>query len=137
VRSLRDASVGEAIRRARTCYDHLAGRLGVELTAALEGADVLRRDGEAFELGRAARTRLGGLGIDVDMLSRGRRPLARACLDWSERRRHVAGSRGAALADRLFELGWLKRRPTNRSIEITPLGLKQLRAEFGLELDEA
>jgi DNA-binding transcriptional ArsR family regulator len=132
VRSLRDASVGEAIRHARTCYDHLAGRLGVELTAALEREGVLVYDGETFELDRSAR--LTRLGIDVDSLARRRRPLVRACLDWSERRRHVAGSVGAALADRLFELGWLKRRPGNRSLEITPFGLEQLRAEFGLRL---
>jgi DNA-binding transcriptional ArsR family regulator len=132
VRSLRDASISEAIRHARTCYDHLAGRLGVELTAALEREGVLVHDGSRFELGRTAR--LTQLGIDVDSLARRRRPLVRPCLDWSERRRHVAGSLGAALAERLFELGWLKRRPTNRSVEITPLGLGQLRAEFGLEL---
>jgi DNA-binding transcriptional ArsR family regulator len=134
VRSLRDASVGEAIRHARTCYDHLAGRLSVELTSALEREDVLRHDGEAFSLGAAAHDRLGELGIDVDLLSRRRRPLVRTCLDWSERRRHVAGTIGAALAERLFELGWLKRRATNRSVEITALGLTQLRSEFGLEL---
>jgi len=132
VRSLRDASVSEAIRHARTCYDHLAGRLGVELTAALERDGVLVHDGGTFALGRTVR--LTQLGIDLESLSRRRRPVVRACLDWSERRRHVAGSVGAALADRLFELGWLKRRPTNRSVEITPLGLAQLRAEFGLEL---
>ena len=93
---------------------------------------MLVHDGGTFALGRTVR--LTQLGIDLESLSRRRRPVVRACLDWSERRRHVAGSVGAALADRLFELGWLKRRPTNRSVEITPLGLAQLRAEFGLEL---
>lgn len=132
VRSLRDATTSEAIRHARTCYDHLAGRLGVELTAALEREGILVHDGKTFALGHT--TRLTQLGIDVDGLARRRRPLVRPCLDWSERRRHVAGSLGAALADRLFELAWLERRPTNRSVEITPLGLTQLRAEFGVEL---
>jgi DNA-binding transcriptional ArsR family regulator len=132
VRSLRDASVSEAIRHARTCYDHLAGRLGVELTAALEREGVLVHDGGTFALGRTAR--LTQLGIDLEALARRRRPLVRACLDWSERRRHVAGSVGAALADRLFELGWLERRPTNRSVKVTQLGVAQLRAEFALEL---
>jgi DNA-binding transcriptional ArsR family regulator len=134
VRSLRDATLGEAIRHARTCYDHLAGRLGVELTAALETQEALRHAGEWFELGPTAARRFGGLGIDLELLQRGRRPLARVCLDWSERRRHLAGSLGAALADRLFELGWLRRRAANRSVEITALGLRQLRAEFELEL---
>jgi DNA-binding transcriptional ArsR family regulator len=132
VRSLRDASSSEAIRYARTCYDHLAGRLGVELTAALERDGVLYHDGETFELRRTAP--LAKLGIDLDSLARRRRPLVRPCLDWSERRRHVAGALGAGIVDRLFELAWLKRRSTNRSVEITPLGLVRLRTEFGLEL---
>jgi DNA-binding transcriptional ArsR family regulator len=134
VRSLRDAAVGEAIREARTCYDHLAGRLGVELGAALERAKVIAFDGESYELGRAAAGRLGALGIDVEALARNRRPLLRACLDWSERRRHLAGSLGAALAERLFELDWLRRRPTNRSVEVTAAGRAGFRSELGLEL---
>jgi len=134
VRSLRDAAVSEAIRHARTCYDHLAGRLGVELAAALERDGVLVHDGQTYTLGPSATRRLGALGIDVEVLSRERRPLVRACLDWSERRPHVAGALGAALAERLFELGWLKRRLTNRSVDITPLGRKRLHAELGLDL---
>ncbi len=135
VRSLRDATVSEAIRHARTCYDHLAGRLGVELTAALERHGVLLHDGAGFAVGPAAPSCLADLGIDLAVLSARRRPLVRSCLDWSERRRHVAGSLGAALADRLFELGWLRRRQTNRSVEITTLGESRLRSEFGLELE--
>lgn len=135
VRSLREASVAEAIRDARTCYDHLAGRLGVELTAALERGRVLTyRDG-AYELGPTARARLGSLGLDLAALAGGRRPLVRTCLDWSERRPHLAGAVGAALATRLFELGWLRRRPTNRSIEVTSSGQDALCAEFGVDLD--
>ena len=134
VRSLRDATVSEAIRHARTCYDHLAGRLGVELSAALERERVLAFDGEGYVVGPAAPTRLGDLGIDLEELSGRRRPLVRSCLDWSERRRHVAGALGAALAERLFELDWLRRRTTNRSVEITSVGRERLRAQFGLEL---
>jgi DNA-binding transcriptional ArsR family regulator len=134
VRSLREATVSEAIRHARTCYDHLAGRLGVELTSALEREDVLRHDDGRLALGAAAHDRLGELGIDVELLARRRRPLVRTCLDWSERRRHVAGALGAGLADRCFELGWLQRRAANRSVEITALGRTELRGRFGLEL---
>jgi DNA-binding transcriptional ArsR family regulator len=132
VRTLREATVSEAIRHARTCYDHLAGCLGVELSAALEADDVLRYADDHYMLGPAAATRLGALGIDVNELARGRRPLVKACLDWSERRRHVAGALGAALAGRLFELGWIRRRETNRSIEVTDIGRAQLKAEFGV-----
>jgi DNA-binding transcriptional ArsR family regulator len=134
VRTLREATVSEAIRQARTCYDHLAGRLGVELAAALERDGVLLYADDEYALGPAATTRLGELGIDVDELAAGRRLLVRSCLDWSERRRHVAGALGAALASRLFELDWLRRRRTNRSVEVTEIGRARLEAEFGLRV---
>jgi DNA-binding transcriptional ArsR family regulator len=78
VRTLREATVSEAIRPARTCYDHLAGRLGVQLSDALEQTRIVVSDGDGFALGPAATSRLGALGIDVEQLSRGRRPLLRA-----------------------------------------------------------
>jgi DNA-binding transcriptional ArsR family regulator len=133
VRTLREATVSDAIRSARTCYDHLAGRLGVELAAALERERILMYREEEYTLGPMAKSRLGDLGIDVDELARQRRPLVRSCLDWSERRRHVAGALGAAVASRLFELGWLRRRPTNRSVEVTVVGRARLAAVFGLD----
>jgi DNA-binding transcriptional ArsR family regulator len=134
VRTLREATVSDAIRYARTCYDHLAGRLGVELAAALERQGILVYQEEEYTLGAAAEIRLGDLGISIAELAGGRRPLVRSCLDWSERRRHVAGALGAALANRLFELGWLRRRPTNRSVEVTDVGRARLDEEFGLDL---
>jgi DNA-binding transcriptional ArsR family regulator len=133
VRSLRDATVGDALRHARTCYDNLAGRLGAELAAALERKHVLIYDEREYRLGPAAKTRLGRLDIDVARLSKERRVLVRPCLDWSERRRHVAGALGAALAARLFDLDWLRRRDGNRSVEVTRLGRTRLRAEFGID----
>jgi len=132
VRTLRAASAAEALRSARTCYDHLAGRLGVDLTAALERERVLVRRGREFELGPAAAQRLAAFGIDLADLGRGRRPVVRLCLDWSERRPHVAGALGVALADRLFGLGWIERRAANRSVAVTPLGRERLAAEFKL-----
>jgi len=135
VRALREAAIGEAIRYARTCYDHLAGRLGVELTSSLERDHVLILKGDSYSLGRAARTRLAEIGIDLGELEQQRRTLVRPCLDWSERRRHVAGALGAVLARRLFELEWLRTRNGNRSVEVTPLGQARLLAEFGVELD--
>jgi DNA-binding transcriptional ArsR family regulator len=134
VRSLREATIGEAVRYARTCYDHLAGRLGVELTSSLERDHVLILEGESYRLGRPARTRLAELGIDLGELVQQRRTLVRPCLDWSERRRHVAGALGAALARRLFELEWLRKRDANRSVEVTPLGRARLLAEFSVDV---
>jgi DNA-binding transcriptional ArsR family regulator len=134
VRSLREAAAGDAIRFARTCYDHLAGHVGVELTRVLEQEGVLILDGDAYRLGAQASTRFDELGIDVERLVKRRRAFARPCLDWSERRRHLAGALGAALAARLFELGWLKRRAANRSVEVTAAGRAGLRRAFSLDV---
>jgi DNA-binding transcriptional ArsR family regulator len=133
VRSLRAANEADALRVARTCYDHLAGRVGVALAAALEASDVLRYADGDYELGPKAATWLDELGLDLDDIIGRRRVLVRACLDWSERRRHVAGAFGAAVAARFFELGWLKRRDANRSVEVTRSGQEQL-ARLGIEL---
>lgn len=126
VRSLRAANEADALREARTCYDHLAGRLGVSLARALEESDVLVYREDAYELGAAAREWLDQLGLDLDELTERRRPLLRACLDWSERRRHVAGAFGAAVAERFFALRWLQRRAANRSVVVTPHGRTEL-----------
>jgi hypothetical protein len=118
VRSLREATKSELIRSARTCYDHLAGRLGVALAAALEQERVVvRRDG-GYELGHRAEPCCKALGIDLGALQAQRRPVVRGCLDWSERELHVAGALGAAFATRFFELGWIRRREGNRSVEV-------------------
>jgi DNA-binding transcriptional ArsR family regulator len=118
VRSLREATKSDLIRDARTCYDHLAGRLGVALAAALERERVVVRRNGDYELGPHAQACCARLGIDLGELQAQRRPVLRACLDWSERELHVAGALGAALANRFFELGWIRRRPGNRSVEV-------------------
>jgi DNA-binding transcriptional ArsR family regulator len=134
VRSLREATRSELIRYARTCYDHLAGEVGVALARSLERKRVVvRRDG-TYILGRQATARLAELGIDLPELKRRRRPLLRACLDWSEREPHLAGALGAAITERLFELGWITRRRGNRSVELTAEGRSGLEAQLGVEL---
>ena len=134
VRSLRDATIGDVLRQARTCYDHLAGCLGVEITAALEREHVLVPDAaRGYRVGMHARSFLAReLALDLDELRRGRRALVRVCLDWSERRRHVAGAFGAALATTLLERGWVKRREGNRSLEVTAAGRKGIERTFGI-----
>ncbi|MGH9647410.1 MAG: hypothetical protein ACRD4E_11385 [Bryobacteraceae bacterium] len=93
---------------ARTCYDHLAGRVAVELSDALEKFEVIRKCGERdYELGRAGRSWFANLGVDVDALRHLRRTFARQCLDWTERRPHIAGALGAALCCRFVALGWI------------------------------
>jgi DNA-binding transcriptional ArsR family regulator len=133
VRSLREATRSELLRHARTCYDHLAGRVGVALARSLEqDGTIVRRDGD-YELGPEVERRLATMGIDLQALRNGRRPLVRGCVDWSERELHVAGALGAAVASRLFELGWIKRRDGNRSVEVTAEGRAGLSNELGID----
>ncbi len=124
---------GEALRNARTCYDHLAGRLGVALadTLTARGHVTLSPDGgEVTETGLAF---LRAFGAEA---APGRRVFCRPCLDWSERRPHIAGRLGAALAQRCFELGWLSRRRDTRAVTITAAGRSGLAESFGIELPE-
>jgi DNA-binding transcriptional ArsR family regulator len=137
VQSLGEATRDELLRDGRTCYDHLAGRLGVELTGALSAQGLLRRRDGAYLLTRRGEQVLGDLGVDVVRVRAQRRPFAFPCLDWSERREHLAGALGAALADRLFALGWVTRVGPGRAATLTESGRKELGARFGLELPAA
>jgi DNA-binding transcriptional ArsR family regulator len=132
VRSPKQTRIGSDLRAARTCYDHLAGVLGVSLLDALFESGMLTE--ELVPTAHGAR-RLRKLGIDVDALVRGRRPLGRRCLDWSERQHHLAGALGAALATRFFELGWVERTRSSRAVRVTKPGRKALARELGVELD--
>src|SRR5438034_7947041 len=129
--SLKQARVGSELQAARTCYDHLAGALGVALFDALQRQRLLTPE---LEVTKRGAKRFGELGLDVDELAKGRRPLARRCLDWTERRHHLAGSLGAALADRCFELGWLERLPSSRAVRLTHKGRRGLAREPAVEL---
>ncbi|WP_448189928.1 metalloregulator ArsR/SmtB family transcription factor [Azospirillum sp. sgz301742] len=122
----------EALRTARTCYDHLAGRLGVGLADALrERGHVVLADG-AGRLTEAGGSFLAGtLGIDLTS-GRGGRPFCRTCLDWSERRPHLAGRLGAALCARCLELGWIERVRDSRAISVTEAGRRGFADAFGL-----
>lgn len=123
-----------ALRRARTCYDHLAGRLGVAITAHLveEGAVVFDEEAGGRVTARAAEV-LGPLGVDWADAASPRRTLCRPCLDWSERRPHVAGRLGSMLCARCLEQGWLRRLSGSRALEITPPGVVALRGWLGGE----
>ena len=127
----------QPLRAARTCYDHLAGRVGVAVATSLERQRVVVRRNGSYGLGPVAGPRLAELGIDLEELRQLRRPVVRGCLDWSERELHVAGAVGAALTTRLSELDWIRRREGNRSMEVTVDGLAGLRRELGIELDPA
>jgi DNA-binding transcriptional ArsR family regulator len=122
---------GEALRTARTCYDHLAGRLGVALADALteRGHVALGADGgEVTEQGARFLDAFGAAPAP------GRRVFCRPCLDWSERRPHLAGRLGAALACRCFELGWIARQRDTRAVAITDAGQAVFLERFGIEV---
>lgn len=128
--SLKQARVGSELQTARTCYDHLAGALGVALFDALQRQRLLTAELEPTK--RGAR-RFDELGIDVDELAGRRRPFAKPCLDWTERRHHLAGSLGAALAARCFELGWIERLPSSRAVRVTPEGRSALARKLAID----
>ena len=110
------------LRRARVCYDHLAGEAAVRLLGALRERKWVRASGESLALTAAGEEWFRGLGIDLDALRARRRPVCRPCLDWSERQFHLAGSLGAALLERLFALRFVKREVGSRALAISPRG---------------
>jgi DNA-binding transcriptional ArsR family regulator len=132
-RTLRAAHVAAALAGARTCYDHLAGRLGVAI------ADAMTRKGLIDQADGIALTEAGGawlaseLAIDVEALRAARRPLVRVCVDWTERRPHLAGSAGAEICRRFQERGWIRRIDAGRAMLVTPPGRSALHDLLGID----
>jgi DNA-binding transcriptional ArsR family regulator len=129
------SSQAQALRSARTCYDHLAGELGVEIAYALRDRGLIApvEQSKRVDITEAGLAWFDAVfGIDVSKLRPGRHGLACKCLDWTERRHHLAGPLGARLLQRCCELGWLKRTPQSRAVQLTPKGRTRLRAELGI-----
>src|SRR5437868_9297062 len=125
-----------ALRRARICYDHLAGDLGVQMLDSMRKHRLVRQKKQEIELtAEGARFLQENLLISPDMLAHPRRPVCKACLDWSERRHHLAGTLGAAMMQRFAELKWAARdaTPGSRVVNFTRAGEKQFAALFGNE----
>ncbi|MPZ48821.1 MAG: helix-turn-helix domain-containing protein [Dehalococcoidia bacterium] len=120
----------DALARGRTCYGHLAGRLGVYITDAMRDKKLLGPDMKPTPEGTAW---FSELGIEIGALKR--TPLARPCLDWSERRHHLAGALGVALATRMFELRWLAKSREPRVVRLTQEGSREMRSRLGLSFD--
>jgi hypothetical protein len=129
-RSARD----DAMRFARTCYDHLAGRLGVGIADALSASKYVILSEDGGELTPTGARFLTAFGAEVNLKSQGRRIFCRACLDWSERRYHIAGFVGAEIWRRTLELGWVMQRHGERAVHVTPAGLQGFR-KLGVDLD--
>jgi DNA-binding transcriptional ArsR family regulator len=136
VRSLSDSTRMRNLRWARMCYDHLAGVVGVAVTEALVDRSALRPQDGGFVLGGAAGAVLAELGIDVDGLRQQRRPVLRPCMDWTERRHHLAGGMGAAVAAELTRRVWILPREGSRIVTVTPSGADGLRDWAGVDLEQ-
>ncbi|MEU8816891.1 winged helix-turn-helix domain-containing protein [Actinoplanes sp. NPDC048796] len=132
VRSLSAAHRGRNLAYARTCYDHLAGTVGVALADGMTATGMLTRQ-NGLSLTPAGRTRLTALGVTLD--TPGRRPLLRDCLDWTERRPHLAGTTGAALLRHALAAAWLIRIGTGRALRLTERGHTAFTTHFGAVLD--
>ena len=127
---LRSSPRDPALRKARVCYDHLAGDLGVLAFDAFKKRRWIAHDESELTLSRAGIQFCRELGIDVDAARASRRPMFRACLDWSARRHHLAGHVGAQLLERCYDLGWAKRRRGTRIVDFTPRGEREFRDMF-------
>jgi DNA-binding transcriptional ArsR family regulator len=153
IRSLREGTKAQAVRTARTCYDHLAGKLGVSIMSALiadgalTGGDGHHRRARAredrpsapgrdldYRLTDKGADKLRDLGVDVDKALAGPRTPIRYCIDWSEQDHHLSGALGAALAARLMDLGWVKRLPRTRAVLVTDDGRDGLAEQLGVAL---
>jgi DNA-binding transcriptional ArsR family regulator len=130
---LKSATATTALARGRTCYDHLAGRLGVALTDAMTARGHLETNGGFALSDKGLRWMRESLGIDTGAWSGRRRPAARACLDWTERRSHLAGQAGASLCEAFFEHGWARRVGSGRAVRLTGSGADALRERFGID----
>ena len=114
----------QAIKYCRTCYDHLAGKIGVAITDKLLKQRIIVTDKQGFELTNKGKKWFADLGIDIDELQLQRRSFLRPCLDWSERRHHIAGSLAAALLDKMLSSDWIRRTKNSRAMVITSKGQK-------------
>jgi len=132
----RPIRIDDAMRQARMCYDHIAGQLGVLLADALrahghidfaDDGGMVTPSGEAF---------FAKFGLDLSRARQSRRVFCRPCIDWSERRAHLAGSVGAALAERLMALHWIARKRDSRALTITPIGWAKIEHTFGCSLHD-
>jgi DNA-binding transcriptional ArsR family regulator len=117
-----------ALRKARVCYDHLAGELGVMACDALLARKAIERSGDTLQLTAAGRRFFASLGIDTDALAGQRRALCRPCLDWGERRHHLGGALGTALLQRIFHLKWARQAKDSRVVVFAPGGEARFRS---------
>ena len=124
------------MRQARVCYDHLAGDFGVQMFDHLTQRQMLTFADAELTLTLRGRRFCAEFGVDLEAIGGARRPMCKACLDWSVRRNHLAGTLGAALLDRIFAIKWARRERASRVVTFTPRGRDQFEALFGKVHDQ-
>ncbi|WP_136608019.1 ArsR/SmtB family transcription factor [Paenibacillus dokdonensis] len=132
IRSLRQSTQMKALCEARTCYDHLAGKLGVRLTQSMMDNKYIEKGQEEFTVTPEGERFFTELGLDLPALRKQRRSFSRICLDWSERQHHLAGTLGHAVVSRLFEMKWIERAASGRAVIVTEQGRAGLKRDFGI-----
>ncbi|MFK3814926.1 ArsR/SmtB family transcription factor [Bacillus velezensis] len=134
VKSFNDSKEKSDLHFARTCYDHLAGYIGVQVTHSLVEQGFLRKTDLHFEVTSEGSLFLKDFGVDEEKQRNKRRAFALCCLDWSERQHHLAGALGHALLDRMLELQWIVRMPKTRAIKVTQNGKAAFEKYFKLSI---
>lgn len=122
------------VKYCRTCYDHLAGKVGVLISDKLISLKIIELQDKSYVVTENGNKFLNDFGLDLTELQKQRRYFAKACLDWSERKYHLAGSLGNALLEKMLELDWVRRTKNSRAIVITSVGQSGLRDKLGIEL---
>jgi len=126
------SSQARALSAARMCYDHLAGRLSVDLTDSLAAREYIVLDDEVADITTAGARFLTDFGVELPTPGSTRRHFCRLCLDWTERRPHIAGAVGVAITTRCFDLGWIERMKRGHAVIVTPLGRRGFQRTFGI-----
>ncbi|PAD34643.1 ArsR/SmtB family transcription factor [Terribacillus saccharophilus] len=133
VSSFKQAAEDQAIRYARTCYDHLAGSLGIQVAKALVDSGYIIQDHDQFILTAKGEAFFSNFGINLETTRRKRRSFSHCCLDWSERKHHLAGALGSEMLERFLEMEWLRRKPESRALLLTEKGRNGFAEVFGLD----
>lgn len=134
ITSLRQSVHMEKLRQARMCYDHVAGELGVSIAESLTERGLLNKNGSEFVVTQTGEAFFNDFGLELTELRKKRRSFCRCCLDWTERKHHVAGALGQALAERMLQLNWLERDSSSRAVHITEVGRERISNLFNISL---
>ena len=131
---LPESSTQNGMRYARTCYDHLAGKVAVRLTDALVSQKIITNRTDRFNVTPAGEDWFRNQGIDIDELRHVKRKFAYPCLDWTERRNHLGGALGSAVLKLFFRNDWIRRKENSREVVVTPKGRIEFRNKFSVEI---